>query len=97
MMVFGLSVGEAIAIATVLIGIVGGFVRLQMRATQNAREATEALRVARQARDQVNAVRLEMAQKYASVSYLKEVETRLVLSMDRLTERIDKLLSSFGK
>ncbi len=97
MTVFGLSVGEAIAIATVLIGIVGGFVRLQMRATQNTREAAEALRVAREARDQVNAVRLEIAQKYASVSYLKEVETRLVLSMDRLTERIDKLLSSFGK
>ena len=92
-----LSAGEWIAIVGAAIAFIGGYVRLQVMAKQNAREAADALRVAREARDQVNAVRLEIAQKYASVSYLKEVETRLVLSMDRLAERIDKLLSSFGK
>ena len=40
---------------------------------------------------------LDIAEKYASVEHLKEVEARLAVSIDRLTDRIDKLLSSLGK
>lgn len=94
MSVFGLSVGEALTLFGALIAIVGGYVRLQMMSTQNNRTANDAIRVAREARDEVNSLRLETAEKYASVEHLKEVEARLAVAIDRLTDRIDKLLSS---
>ena len=100
MIILGLTIGEWGTIGGAIVGVgslVVGYVRLQSRAAQYEQVAQDALRVAREAREQVQAVRLEMAQKYASVSYLKEVETRLVGSMDRLTDRIDKLLESFSK
>lgn len=37
--------------------------------------------------------KLEVAEKYASVSHLQEVEERLVKSIDGLTFRIDKLIN----
>ena len=40
----------------------------------------------------LDSYKLEVAEKYASVEHLKEVEARLVVSIDRLTDRIDKLL-----
>lgn len=97
MTVFGFTLGEAGVVLTFLIGVIGGFVRLQMSSKQNARTADDALRVAREARDDMNSLKLEIAEKYASVEHLKEVEARLAISIDRLTDRIDKLLSSIGK
>jgi len=37
--------------------------------------------------------KLEVAEKYASVSHLQDVEERLVKSIDGLTFRIDKLIN----
>lgn len=37
--------------------------------------------------------RLEVAEKYASVAHLKDVEGRLAISIERLTNRIDALLA----
>lgn len=104
MTVFGLTLGELGVLLTFLTAIIGGFVRLQVASKQNARAAEknardvdDALRVARKVRDDMNGLRLEIAEKYASVEHLKEVEARLAVSIDRLTDRIDKLLSSLGK
>lgn len=46
------------------------------------------------------AYKLDVADKYASVSHLTEVEQRLVKSMDNLADRLDKLfdlIESIGK
>lgn len=43
------------------------------------------------------AYKLEVAEKYAQVGHLKEVEARLAVSIDRLTDRIDKLLDQLAK
>lgn len=97
MTVFGLTLGEVGLVLTFLVTVIGGFVRLQMASKSNARTAEDALRVAREAREQMDGIKLDIAQKYASVEHLKEVEARLAVSIDRLTDRIDKLLSSLGK
>ncbi len=67
----------------VLLALAGLWWRLQRQITDNARA--------------LDAYRLEVAEKYASVAHLREVEARLVISIDRLTERIDRLLSRFDK
>lgn len=52
-------------------------------------------------RDELADYRLEVAEKYAQVGHLKEVEVRLAGSIDRLadrlTERMDKLLEQLTK
>ncbi len=53
--------------------------RLQQQITANARA--------------LDAYKLEAAEKYASIAHLKDVEARLVVSIDRLSDRIDRLLS----
>jgi len=93
----GLSVGEWLAVLGLLAAIGAGYVRLQIQVVANALAAADALRVAREARDEVHNVRLEVAEKYASVAHLKEVEARLAIAIDRLTDRIDKLLSAVTK
>lgn len=47
--------------------------------------------------DALTAYKLEVAKEYASVGHLKEVEARLVVSIDRLTERIDKLIDKMDR
>lgn len=97
MTIFGLSIGEVIALGTALIAFIVGYVRLQMQASQNTRDALDALRVAREVREEVNSMRLETAEKYASIAHLKEVEGRLAIAIDRLTDRIDKMLATLNK
>lgn len=97
MTIFGFTIGEVALVVGGVFGVVGGYVRLQMSSKQNAQTAKDALRVAREAREQMNGLKLDIAEKYASVEHLKEVEARLAVSIDRLTDRIDKLLSSLGK
>lgn len=97
MTVFGLTIGEALSIAFALIALVGGYVRLQMISTQNTRTASDALRVARETRDELKAVQLKFAQEYASIGHLKDVEGRLIGSIDKLTDRIDALITSISK
>lgn len=48
----------------------------------------------RKVADDLSVYKLEAAEKYASVSHLKEVEGRLASAIERLTNRIDKLLSA---
>ncbi len=67
----------------ILFALAGLWWRLQSQITANART--------------LDAYKLEVAEKYASVEHLREVEARLVISIDRLTERIDRLLSRFDK
>ncbi len=69
--------------ASLLALLAGIWWRLQQQITANARA--------------LDAYRLEAAEKYASVAHLKEVEARLVSSMDRLTSRIDRLLGRFDE
>lgn len=97
MTILGLSIAEASVIVAAIIAIVGGFIRLQMQATQNTKDALDALRVALEVREEVNKMRLETAEKYASIAHLKEVEGRLAVAIDRLTDRIDKILSILNK
>ena len=97
MTVFGFTFGEVAILIGSLATVIGGFVRLQIASKNNARTADDALRVAREARNEMNDIKLDIAEKYASVEHLKEVEARLAVSIDRLTDRIDKLLSSLGK
>lgn len=97
MNLFGLSIAEIIAMITILVTFVGGYVRLGAQSNQNTRDAIDALRVARGAREEAQAIRLEVAEKYASVAHLKEVEARLAVAIDRLTDRIDKMLQAINK
>lgn len=97
MTVFGFTIGEVLTLIATLVAIVGGYVRLQMVSTQNTRTAADALRVARETRDELKSVQLKFAQEYASVTHLKDVEGRLIGSIDKLTDRIDALISSIGK
>ena len=39
------------------------------------------------------AYKVEVAEKYATVGYLKDVETRIINHLDRLEEKVDKLRS----
>ncbi len=65
--------------AIAIVTAIGGvWWRLQQQLTANARA--------------LDAYRLEVAEKYASVEHLREVEARLVISIDRLTDRIDRML-----
>ena len=41
--------------------------------------------------------KLSAAEKYASVEHLKEVEARLVVSIDRLSDRIDRLINRIDR
>ena len=67
----------------ILFALAGLWWRLQSQITANARA--------------LDAYKLEVTEKYASVKHLREVEARLVISIDRLTERIDRLLSRIDK
>ena len=40
--------------------------------------------------------KLEVAEKYASIPYLKDVEQRLVETVDKLSDAIDKFRDSLG-
>jgi len=64
--------------AGLLMALAGVWWRLQQQITANARA--------------LDAYKLEVAKQYASITHLKEVEARLVVSIDRLTGRIDMLL-----
>ena len=66
-----------------LFALAGLWWRLQKQITANARS--------------LDVYKLDVAEKYASVEHLREVEARLVVSIDRLTERIDRLLNRFDK
>ncbi|MEM6381068.1 MAG: hypothetical protein AAF739_00205 [Pseudomonadota bacterium] len=93
MSVFGLTVSELSTIIGFIVGALIWLIRLQMTAKQNSAKAETAVRVARDARQEVTDLKLEIAEKYASVAHLKEVEARLAVAIDRLTDRIDQLLS----
>lgn len=41
--------------------------------------------------------KLQAAKEFASVEHLKEVEVRLIASIDRLADRIDRLLTRIEK
>ena len=44
-----------------------------------------------------DAVNFSTAEKYASVEHLKDVEARLVVSIDRLSDRIDRLINRIDR
>lgn len=111
MQFFGLNLGEIIAIATIVVGIGVGYIRLQgqvahseKQVVSNAKAAEDALRVAREIRDELHSVRLQIAQEYVSVSNLKEVDARLTTVIghmtsrfDRMSDRMDKLIEQFNR
>ena len=70
---------NAAALVAIALGLGGVWWRVHQAINTVARE--------------LSAYKLEVAEKYASVEHLKEVEARLVVSIDRLTERIDRLLA----
>lgn len=101
---FGLSIGEILAVLTIVAGVGIGYVRLQAQVATNDKAAADALRVAREIRDELHAVRLNIAQEYVSVSNLKEVDARLTTVIehmasrfDRMSDRMDKLLEQFNR
>jgi Tfp pilus assembly protein PilO len=42
-------------------------------------------------RQELAAYKLEVAERYASVDHLKEVESRLVMAIDKLTDKLDTM------
>ncbi len=47
----------------------------------------------RAAEKELSAFKVSVAQQYASVDHLKEVEVRLTTAIDNLTSRIDRLIA----
>jgi len=47
--------------------------------------------------EQLQDYKLAVTKEFASVGHLKEVELRLEAALNRLTERIDELLTKVGK
>ena len=73
-----IDTAEVARLLAIAAAVGGVWWRLQQQITMNARA--------------LDAYRLVVAEKYASVAHLKEVEARLVVAIDRLTERIDRML-----
>lgn len=48
-------------------------------------------------RQEFTAYKLEVAQNYASVEHLKEVETRLVNAIEKLTDKLDTMPDRFSR
>ena len=97
MTAFGLTTYDIFAIAVIIIGFITGYVRLQMRVSQNARAAEDAIRVAREARDLVHAFRVDVAKEYASAQMLRDVDNRVGGAIQSLSDRIDEVLKTVAK
>ncbi len=74
---------EILALVAIAAMASGIWWRLQQQVTANARA--------------LDAYKLEAAEKYANITHLKDVEARLVVSIDRLSDRIDRLLSTLER
>ena len=74
---------EVLALAAVCAMACGVWWRLQQQITASARS--------------LDVYKLEAAEKFASVAHLKDVEARLIVSIDRLSDRIDRLLSKLER
>jgi hypothetical protein len=61
------------------------------RVTELAAELTERLHLLEKAH---LAFKLDVAEKYASIPYLKDVEDRLIESLDKLADLVDRLRES---
>ena len=74
---------QVLAFAGAAAMVCGIWWRLQQQVTGNART--------------LDAYKLEAAEKYASIAHLKDVESRLVVSIDRLSDRIDRPLCTLER
>lgn len=59
--------------------------------SQNLSTRREGQKENQQLRQEFAAYKLEVAERYASVEHLKEVETRLVSAIDKLTDKLDTM------
>lgn len=74
--------GVGIVLAIVTAGL-GVWWRLQFQITQ--------------AEKTLDQFKLYVAEKYASTAHLKEVEVRLITTIEKLTERIDRLIDRMDR
>lgn len=77
--------------ATLLLAILGGVWRILSNEIRAVRAEAQA------AREDLAAYKLEVAKEYASTSHLKEVEIRLVTTIESLTQRIDRLIDRMDR
>jgi hypothetical protein len=76
---------QSIMIVLGLVGLVGGFIGWLLRIQNVAHHAVQALR------EDVYNFKLRSAEMYASISYLKDVETRIMMHLEKIDRKIDWL------
>ncbi len=89
-----ISLGDLITVTLFLITIIGGVIKLNGRFDGKVREVN---RRCDRLTDELAGYKLQAAEKYASVEHLKDVESRLVVSIDRLADRIDRLINRIDR
>ncbi|WP_420411586.1 hypothetical protein [Roseibium sp.] len=80
---------EQITALTVIIGAVAG--AWWFLFSSNLATRRECQKETQQLRQDLAAYKLEVAERYASVDHLKEVENRLVNAIDKLTDKLDTM------
>lgn len=85
---------QTIVAALAVFGSLAGlWFRIDSRIKSSSDELSKSIETTR--RD-VEALRLEVMRDYASVSHLEKVESRLISSLDRLTEEVTKLREAWA-
>lgn len=78
-------------ISGILLPVVGWMVRALLTARHDLEDGLQSVRLGVQAtRDDLAAYKLQVAKEYASVSYLKDVENRLIVHLERIEDKLDR-------
>jgi len=87
-----LTIGGTMVIVTAVAATAGSYAVTKYRSERAEIAAAEAKQIALQAINNLNAFRLEAARRFVSDEMLVKVEERVVEAINRLGDRLDRLL-----
>ncbi len=87
-----LTIGGAMVIVTAVAATAGSYAVTKYRSERAEQAAAEARLLALQAINELNAFRLEAARRFVTDEMLVKVEERVVEAINRLGDRLDRLL-----
>ncbi|KAF0135611.1 MAG: hypothetical protein FD152_1274 [Xanthobacteraceae bacterium] len=89
---FTLTIGGAMVVVTAVAATAGSYAVTKYRSERAEIAAAEAKLLALQAINDLNAFRLEAARRFVTDEMLVKVEERVVEAINRLGDRLDRLL-----